>query len=150
MPNSEVWCGRPNCRGVFGRIIMDAGPNNQLFVLDLGFHKNGDTWEISHRAEVMGSDRRKKLTTFAGPRTADARYSPPERPALFRCPRCSWVSAYNGEGEPPEAAAAANEPPSSTTNGDSFTINASEWWKDPRGYGRRAFESLKKLFPPQD
>ena len=131
------------------RAYHPAGPNNQLFVLDLGFHKNGDTWEISDRAEVMGSDRRKKLTTFAGPRTADARYSPPERPALFRCPRCSWVSAYNGEGEPPEAADAPSEPSSGATNRDSFSISASEWWDDPPRSAHRAWSALRRMFPPQ-
>ena len=150
MPNGEVWCGIPRCRGKFGYVIMDAGPKNQMMVLDLGFHKSGDTWGMSPRAMVTGEDRRGRITTFGGPRVGYARYSPPERPALLRCPRCDWVSEYNGEGESQEVAAAPSEPPPSATNGRSFSISASEWWKDPQGAARRLSGFLRSIFPTRD
>ena len=149
MPNGEVWCGKPRCRGKFGYVIMDAGPKNQMMVLDLGFHKSGDTWGMSPRAMVTGEDRRGRITTFGGPRVGYARYSPPERPALLRCPRCDWVSEYNGEGESPEVADAPSEPSSGATNRDSFSISASEWWDDPPRSAHRAWSALRRMFPPQ-
>ena len=149
-PSGQVWCGKVRCRGVFGYVILDAGPRNQFFVLDPGFHKNGDTWEMSRRAAVTGNDRRGRVATFGGPRAGHTRYSPPERPALLRCPRCDWVSEYNGEGESLEVAAAPSEPPSGAMEGDSFGISASEWWKDPQGAARRTLGILRSIFPTRD
>ena len=84
LPDRQVWCGKARCRGIFGYLIMDAGPSTQFFVLDAGFHKNCGIWEKSRRALATGKDRRGRVATFGGPRAGHARYSPPERPASLR------------------------------------------------------------------
>lgn len=147
--DGRVLCGLKRCRGRFGHVIMDGYVEVQLFVLDVGFHKNQQSgvWEKSNRAkqpnrakgfksaELAGADRRGRVATLGGPRKGVVRYSPPERPALLRCPRCDWVSPYHGEGEAPEAIAssaalAARMQLAELQQEDQavFSIEAREWW----------------------
>ncbi len=134
---------------------MDAGPANQFFVLDPGFHRGEDgAWKRSKRAIATGKDRRGRVATFGGPRAGHMRYSPPERPALLRCPRCAKVSQYDGRGESTEA---TEKPPTAAPDAPRHSVvnlSARELWDDPDGAERKFKEMLETLasasIPPQD
>ncbi len=154
MKNCEIWCGHPRCRGKFGYVIMDAGVSNQFFVLDSGFHEIDSVWEKSARSLTTGRDRRGKIATFGGPRKGVARYSPPERPVLLRCPRCNRISDYWGEGESREAInkplTDSKEAVDARSAADAerhivFRMNAAEYWANPEDEGRRAAEFFRNL-----